>query len=191
MAQATILNGSARVQGSYCRLLTEQVASTLRQRNIKTFEVHLAECDLPVMSTEQRSNPINPNVQELVQSIEQADFVIFVTPTYHNSYSGCLKNALDFLGSSNTTGKVAGLVCHAGGIKATEPLAHLRGVTNSLRMHTIIKQVCTNADDFVSSVGEGTRPELNVEVKNRVNEFVDELILETALRVNSLALDKA
>lgn len=182
MFQTLIINGSGRDSGSYCARLANVVESALRAREVDTRVIHLACNPLPMLDPEDPKQSEKASVSHFLDEVFSADSLVLVTPSYHNSFSGRLKNALDYLSMSTVGGKVCGLVCHAGGIKSTEPLAHLRGVTKSLRMITLITQICTNPDDFVSSEENFKNISVCEPVLHRVNDFVDELIMETSIR---------
>jgi NAD(P)H-dependent FMN reductase len=89
----------------------------------------LAEVDLP---------PLDPDSDaagdsELVrQTIREADAVILGTPMYHGSYSGVLKNALDYCGFDEFEDTTIGLLVISGGPFPTPALTHLRDVCRSL-----------------------------------------------------------
>jgi NAD(P)H-dependent FMN reductase len=64
--------------------------------------------------------------------IRNADAVILGTPMYHGSYSGVLKNALDYCGFDEFENTTVGLLVVSGGPFPTPALDHLRVVCRSL-----------------------------------------------------------
>lgn len=137
----------SRRDGSYTRRALEETLSGVEAAGGTTELLDLAEIDLP---------PLDPDVDvggdgDVVRrTIRDADAVILGTPVYHGSYSGVLRNALDYCGAQkspifgmpkrhrrfeqfdefeNTT---VGLLVVSGGPFPTPALDHLRVVCRSL-----------------------------------------------------------
>ncbi|MFB6166522.1 MAG: NADPH-dependent FMN reductase [Haloarculaceae archaeon] len=89
----------------------------------------LREWDLP---------PFDPDVDgagevdEFTARVRAADAIVLGTPVYHGSYSGVLKNALDYCGFDEFEDKTVGLLGVAGGNFPITALDHLRTVCRSL-----------------------------------------------------------
>ncbi len=85
--------------------------------------IDLAEYNLPVLE-EQYSPADNtiPGLADIQQKLDQADAIIFLSPEYHGSYSGALKNAVDYF-SEEFKSKPIGVVSvgagRMGGINAS------------------------------------------------------------------------
>jgi NAD(P)H-dependent FMN reductase len=69
-----------------------------------------------------------PEVAALLRQVEEAGALVLATPDYCGSFSGALKNALDWLAPNGLAGKVVGLVSVAGGSSADGSLMALREV---------------------------------------------------------------
>jgi NAD(P)H-dependent FMN reductase len=101
--------------------------------------VDLAELALPMMD-----EPNHPRLRNYVHEhtkawsarVEAADAFVFVTPEYNHSYSGTLKNALDFL-SQEWWRKPVGFVSYGGisagsrGVVALEPVLVALGLVKT------------------------------------------------------------
>lgn len=85
--------------------------------------------------------PDYPDVERLAEAVKQADAIILVTPEYHGSVSGVLKNALDLLGFEELSGKVAGLVSILGGQSNSNALNDLRVIMRWVHAWVIPEQV--------------------------------------------------
>jgi FMN reductase len=100
--------------------------------------------------------------------VAEADGLIIGTPEYHGSFSGVLKNALDFLGFTETEGKMIGLVgVSAGPMGAFDAMSALRSVGRALHAWVIPKQVAVpEAWRVFAEDGRITSPE----IENRLLE---------------------
>jgi NAD(P)H-dependent FMN reductase len=64
--------------------------------------------------------------------VREADAVLLGTPMYHGSYSGVLKNAVDYCGFDEFENTTVGLLAVAGGSFPVTALEHLRSVCRAL-----------------------------------------------------------
>lgn len=78
---------------------------------------------------------------ELRRTVERADSVLLGTPNYHGSYSGALKNALDYCGRDEFAETTVGLLEVAAGAFPGSALIHLRTVSRTLRGWTLPTEV--------------------------------------------------
>jgi NAD(P)H-dependent FMN reductase len=89
----------------------------------------LREFDLP---------PLDPDVEgtgdgeRFAARVRAADSVLLGTPVYHGSYSGVLKNAVDYCGFDEFESTTVGLLAVAGGSFPVTALEHLRSVCRAL-----------------------------------------------------------
>ncbi|SFG33379.1 NAD(P)H-dependent FMN reductase [Halopelagius inordinatus] len=114
---------------SYTRLSLERVLDGVRDAGATGEMLDLREYDLPPMNADRDGQGDSADV---VRRIREADAVVLGTPMYHGSYSGVLKNALDYCGFDEFDGKTVGLVAVAGGSFPVTALDHLRSVCRSL-----------------------------------------------------------
>lgn len=108
-----VVSGSAR-QDSHVHELVRIAAETASAAAAEVDVLRLHELALPVMrhgDTDQDS--LGP-VQTVRRAATWADGFILVTPEYHGSMSGCLKNWFDFL-YDELAGKFAGVLAVTGG----------------------------------------------------------------------------
>ena len=126
--------------------------------------------------------------EELREAARVADAIVLVTPQYHSSFSGSLKQLLDQLDSGQFAGKPVGLMSTRGGqaVIATE---HLRSVASAMRGLVIPTEVVAHDSDFLRM---GDRYELTTqELCERVLRFVEELLwFATRLRGAASAVKK-
>lgn len=82
------------------------------------------------------------DVRRFRAEIKSSDGLIIGTPEYHGSFSGVLKNALDFLTFEEMEGKMIGLVGVSGGaMGAFDAMNGLRSVGRALHAWVVPQQV--------------------------------------------------
>jgi NAD(P)H-dependent FMN reductase len=72
------------------------------------------------------------NVADLLAQASEADGLVWVTPCYHGSYSGILKNCLDNLRKEELRGKPVGVIAVGNSLAAVQACDHLRAVARAL-----------------------------------------------------------
>lgn len=122
------VSGSRRA-GSYTRRAIREALAGAESAGGTTELLDLAALHLP---------PLDPDVGDagdgevVRRTIRAADAVILGSPMYHGSYSGVLKNALDYCGVDEFENSTVGLLVVSGGPFPTPALGHLRDVCRSL-----------------------------------------------------------
>lgn len=122
------LSGSLRPDSFNSRLL--RVAATLLPEHV---ELQILSADLPLYNQELDGEDKPESVRILKQAIAGADGLILATPEYNHSFSGVMKNAIDWASrpafASPLKGKPVALIsaspASVGGARAQ---AHLRSV---------------------------------------------------------------
>lgn len=139
----------SRRSGSYTRRALQEALSGVEAAGGTAELLDLAELDLP---------PLDPDASGagdsdvLRRAFRGADAVLLGTPTYHGSYSGALKNALDYCTFDEFEDTTVGLLAVSGGPFPTPALEHLRAVCRSLHAWVLpdqaaIPQARTAFDD--------------------------------------------
>jgi len=123
---------------SYTRLALEHALTGASAAGGTTELVDLREYDLPPLDADFDEQG---DSAELVRVVDGADAVILGTPVYHGSYSGVLKNALDYCGFDEFGEKTVGLLAVAGGSFPVTALEHLRTICRSLNSWVLPHQV--------------------------------------------------
>lgn len=145
-----LMTGSVR-RPSHTRTLTTYVERALASHGVATAHWDLGEHALPIADPIYHDDPAShPDeaVRELIGLAEDADGFVIASPTYHNAYSGVLKNALDHLAIRQFTYKPVALAGHGGGRSSTQAVDQLRAVVRGLHAVAIPAQVCTQRSDF-------------------------------------------
>lgn len=107
----------------------------------ETSLLRLADIKLPLHDGSSGS-AVADEVQEFRERIRESSALVIGTPVYHGSFTGVLKNSLDWLGFRELEGKMIGLVGVAGGGGgAYEALSGLRNVGRALHAWVVPQQV--------------------------------------------------
>ena len=108
-----VVSGSAR-QDRNVHELVKIAAETAGSLHADVQVLRLHELALPVMRHGDLDQDSLAAVKTIRASADWADGFILVTPEYHGSMSGCLKNWFDFL-YAELAGKFAGVLAVTGG----------------------------------------------------------------------------
>lgn len=173
-----ILAGSPRAV-SYTRGLARDIGRALEGQGARVRLLDLYETPLPTLDPALRNrgegHP-DPNASELYRLAGRADAFVLATPVYHNSYSGVLKNALDYLGSEQFKYRPVALASHGG--RSTQAVDHLRQVVRSVLGVAIPNQVCTATTDYGDVPDcHGCHRITDPEILSRIERFAEELVL--------------
>lgn len=122
------ISGSRR-DGSYTEIALEQALAASKSAGATTKLYSLRTMDIPPFAPDA---PTPDDVTTLTDDLLQADAILLGTPMYHGSYSGVLKNTIDYCGFDEFADKTVGLVAIAGGQFPVTALEHLRSVCRSL-----------------------------------------------------------
>lgn len=126
--KVAILLGSVR-KGRQTHKAANYLHNELQNRNVESDLIDLAETSLPVLEARPQNRPDPPKqVSKISYRLDRADALIFVTPEYHGSISGVLKNTLDYFWSElqkKPIGAVATSSGKMGGINASRHLQQI------------------------------------------------------------------
>lgn len=122
---------------SISRKITHAFTDKLEAKGAKVSTFHLAESGIPIFDFSHADVP--DSVSAMNQQFRRADAHIWLTPLYHGSMTGAMKNCLDWLEISAKetcpylTNKVIGLVCWADGAQAMQGINAMDAVAKALR----------------------------------------------------------
>ncbi|WP_420182746.1 NADPH-dependent FMN reductase [Haloarcula sp. KBTZ06] len=139
--------GSLREE-SYTRVGIERALVAAEELGATTELLDLQKFDLPVFDADHREVG---DAVEFADRVHAADSILLGTPVYHGSYSGVLKNALDYCGFDEFEHKTVGLLAVAGGGFPITALEHLRSVCRALNCWVIPHQAAVpNAHNHIA-----------------------------------------
>lgn len=131
--------GSLRTE-SYSQRALDLAITKAAALGVEVEKLDLREMNLP-FCTGADEYPDYPDVARLQEKVKAADGLLLVTPEYHGSVSGVLKNSLDLLGFEELTGKVVGMVSILGGQSNSNALNDLRVILRWVHAWVIPEQV--------------------------------------------------
>ncbi|WEV47287.1 NAD(P)H-dependent oxidoreductase [Bifidobacterium sp. ESL0690] len=127
MTKIAVFVGSLR-KDSY----NKSLAKNVERLSPEGVEFDYIDMDLPLYNQDLDGDMPSKAI-EMKQKVEAADGVLFVTPEYNRSFSGVIKNAIDWAsrpwGQSSFTGKPAAIIgASMGALGATQAQHDLRNV---------------------------------------------------------------
>jgi azobenzene reductase len=124
-----IISGSVRTGRKSHNVAVELQRRFIAHGLVDTHVLDLAVYNLPVLEEKFLAGPDMPQgLAEIQQKLDTADAMVFLSPEYHGSYSGALKNALDYFWKEfmrKPIGVVAVASGRFGGINASTEMQQL------------------------------------------------------------------
>ncbi|MFI8939983.1 NADPH-dependent FMN reductase [Streptomyces syringium] len=121
----------AAAPASRSRTAAEVICAEAARSGLEPQLWDLAEDPLPLLDTSQGGSAAH-GAGALRDRVAEADALVLVTPCYHGSYSGVLKNCLDHLRVDDLRGKPVGIVAVGASLTAVQACDHLRAVARTL-----------------------------------------------------------
>lgn len=169
-----LILGSVREGRKTNRVALYLKALLEKQQGISVALLDLAEFKLPVFSSRwaKESEP-DPAIVEFANELSQADAMVLISPEYHGSYTGVLKNALDHYWGEFKR-KPIGVVTTGsgrfGGINASSEMQQLILSLGAFPMPT--KLLVPFIQDAFSELGEPDDERVKLDCLRFVDEFV-------------------
>ena len=125
-----IISGSVRTGRRSHDVAVELQKRFINHGLVDTLVLDLATYNLPVLEEKYLSSnsEMPAGLTEIQQMLDRADAMVFLSPEYHGSYSGALKNALDYFWKEfmrKPIGVVAVASGKFGGINASTEMQQL------------------------------------------------------------------
>ncbi|WP_276274149.1 NADPH-dependent FMN reductase [Haloarcula litorea] len=181
--QVVALCGSLRDDSRTRVALTEALAAS-EEVGAATELVDLRNYELPSLNAVETAVP---DAEKLRETIKRADSVLLGTPNYHGSYSGALKNALDYCGYDEFEETTVGLLEVAAGGFPGSALIHLRTVSRTLGAWTLPTEVAI--PDSHSMVGDNRIKDQHI--AKRTNRLGQEIALYAGVAAYPDIADRA
>ncbi|MBB2955066.1 chromate reductase [Bifidobacterium commune] len=133
MVKIAVFVGSLRRES-----VNKSLAKNVERLSPEDVEFDYIDMDLPLYNQD-LDGDLPSSVTEMKRKVEAADGVLFVTPEYNRSFSGVMKNAIDWAsrpwGENSFSGKPAAIVgASMGALGTTQAQQALRNVALFLDM---------------------------------------------------------
>lgn len=137
--KALIFNGSLDEEAfRTSRRIAQYYADQFINSNIEVRQVHLSDFQIPIFQAKLMDN-VPADVMTFADAFREADVMIWLTPLYHGSLTGVMKNAIDWLEitakdhPAYLTNKIVGFTCWSAGNQAMQGIQALDNIAKALR----------------------------------------------------------
>jgi NAD(P)H-dependent FMN reductase len=161
--------GSLR-ENSRTRVALTEALDAAESAGAMTELVDLRNYELPSLNA---VDTAVTDAEELRETVASAESVLLGTPNYHGSYSGALKNALDYCGREEFEETTVGLLEVAAGAFPGSALIHLRTVSRTLRAWTLPTEVAIPDSQTVIGQNRIDDPEIAERTARLGRELVE------------------
>ncbi|WP_460194361.1 NADPH-dependent FMN reductase [Thermosynechococcus sp. FA-CM-4201] len=163
--------GSLR-DGSYSQSALDVAIAKAAAQGVTVERLDLRQMTLP-FCTGAESYPDYPDVDTFRAKVKEADGILLVTPEYHGSVSGVLKNSLDLLSFEHLSGKVVAMMSVLGGQTNSNALNDLRVILRWVHAWVIPEQVAIGqAWQAFTPEGELSDPKLDERVDKMIASWI-------------------
>lgn len=162
---------SSMREGSFGTIALKIVLDTAQKYEAKTRLLELRKMEMPLYNPDSDSSmQSNMKLQKVTDDVNWADAFVLVSPDYHGSISGSMKNFLDYYWEE-FAGKTFGYIC----------TSHEKGLTVMDQMRTAVRQcygwslpygISVNGEDDFNEVGEVVNSVLDKRLKMLARDLV-------------------
>ncbi|UKJ09174.1 NADPH-dependent FMN reductase [Solitalea lacus] len=172
--QVAVISGSARPERQSHKVALEVQRRLDKRSSINTILLDVKEYQLPLLDYTFRTHPSpTDKMKEFQQYLAQSQAVVVVSPEHNSSFSGALKNTMDFFYEEYFR-KPFGIVTVSagmlGGINAARDLQHyglrLNGIVSPSFLITPKVQTLFDVENALIDAGYG----------ERIEKFIDEFL---------------
>lgn len=171
-----VFNGALeRGENATSERLTRFIKNRLTEKGVEVSVFKMADSGIPLFDVSLSNTP--KAVEYMNHVFREADVHIWLTPLYHGSMTGVMKNCLDWLQYSANmpkpylTGKYVGLMCWADGVQAMQGINAMDAVAKALRAWTAPLSIPMQRKELLD--GEG---HINEVYANRIDLLIELLI---------------
>lgn len=160
--KAIIFSGALeRRENSTSTKISTRLCEQLKLIGFETIVFKIADSGIPLFDITLTKTPKAVELMNI--QFREADIHIWLTPLYHGSMTGVMKNCLDWLEISAKkkpaylTGKMIGFVCWADGVQAMQGINAMDSVAKALRAWTSPFSVPIQIGQLFTPDGEITK----------------------------------
>ena len=170
--KVVILLGSVRM-GRQSHKVAYYLEKLLTARGFETDLVDLAKEALPILGTQDDDSKLAQTVHDISERLHQGDGLLLISPEYHGSFSGVLKNALDYFWAEFQRKTIGVITVSSGKLGGTSVANQLQQVILSLGGVALPAKLLV--PEVQISFDEDAEP-LNDMIVKRAEKFLDEFI---------------
>lgn len=156
--KALIFNGSLDEEAfRTSRRIADFYANQFLKANIEVKQIHLSDYQIPIFYPNQMKD-VSQNILDFVNAFREADIMIWLTPLYHGSMTGAMKNAIDWLEltaqdhPAYLTHKIIGYICWSAGNQAMQGIQTMDNVAKALRAWSLPYSIpVSNSDLYIDN----------------------------------------
>jgi azobenzene reductase len=169
--KTAIVLGSVRA-GRQTSKVAHYIEKKLSQRGIEVDLIDLAEAQLPILEgTIEEDSQLMTTINNVSHRLQDTDSIIFVTPEYHGSFSGVLKNALDYFWIEFSRKPIAVATVSSGKLGGINASTQLQHVILSLGAYPLPTKLLIS--EVQNSFDEMNEP-MNERIVKSTTRFLDE-----------------
>ncbi|MCW3124691.1 MAG: hypothetical protein JWO03_349 [Bacteroidetes bacterium] len=169
-----IISGSVRT-GRKSHDVAVELAKRFKQHGCSSTQIiDLATYNLPVLEEQygESENKIK-GLDDIQQKLDQADAMVFLSPEYHGSYSGALKNAVDYFSAEFKRKPIGVVAVGAGRLGGINASTEMQQLVLSLGAYPMpYKLLVSNVQYAFDEKGELKDDQLSKSMDKFVTEFV-------------------
>jgi arsenical resistance protein ArsH len=157
--KALIFNGALdRRENATSERIASYLYDQLTGLGADTQLFRIVDSGIPLFDTTLTQIPLA--VERMNGLFREADVHIWLTPLYHGSMTGVMKNCLDWLECSAKlpspylSGKLIGMVCWADGVQAMQGINAMEAVAKALRAWTLPYSVPAKRNELFGEDGK-------------------------------------
>lgn len=158
---------------SISAVISDYIKAQLITKGVAVTVFNLSESKIPILELKNKEVP--DGVKKMTDQFLSADLHFWLSPLYHGSIPGVMKNCLDWLEVTThlpkpyLTDKVIGLICWADGSQALNGISTMENIAKSLRAWSVPYTLPIVKKDFFN-------PIYLKEISSNYSEKLDRLI---------------
>lgn len=171
--KVAIILGSVRM-GRQTHKAAYYLKKALNKQSVETDLIDLAEEPLPVLEERAGYHPDPPkHVLQIGERLDEADAILLISPEYHGSISGALKNALDYYWSEFQKKPIGVVTTSAGKFGGINASSHLQHIILSLGAYPMPLKLLVPG---IHEAFDDTFKPQNEQIVKSTDKFLDEFL---------------
>jgi azobenzene reductase len=169
----TLLLGSIRISRQ-SHVIAHYLLKQLESRGEEAILIDLQDHPLPLMEERLGYHPNLPREVNIIgEELHKADALIFITPEYHGSFSGVLKNAVDYYSKEFKKKPIGAVTISGGKFGGINASTHLQQLILSLGAYPLpMKLLVPEVQNVFDAESQLPQQSLIQSVDRFLNEYI-------------------